>query len=377
MNRNQGEAFGLALRAQESFGSGAECVRFGVRGVWGLVGLAIVLLIACAEARSDDAPARVSADRQRALADLRSFRLGSTLTFEQRLDLEALKLPAHEHDDRLIAAYKFEALAGAYWLFCEPKEESRQATELQVYLGGTTTLQGRDAGVPPPANDVDGLRGARVVFRRFVRCDHEVKPYFLTVYGVIPFTFVPGKGTGPTRTKAQIVAVPPPDNVRIRSEIDEGAFIAMPFDFDCENDTLHPHVHYMGDGKSCRFGTHGRTLACDSPANLKPGILRAESLVASPRMCSSCHMEGAASMTDPARFTWRRETMEGFLKFPKLAQEEMNATELDLADIREQLKDPANTFVPADLPKAIEDAWLAAYPEYLKCKEALKQKASP
>jgi hypothetical protein len=347
------------------------------------VGLSFALLGrgGLGQAMADDLPSPTAVAppvyRQRALEELRSFRLGSTVSTKRWTELEALELPAHEKDDRLIAEYRFEAIAGAYWLFCAPAEETRRATELQLYLAGTTTLQGRDAGVPPPGNDVDGLRGARVIFRRFVRCESDEKPYFLTVYSVIPFTFIPGKGTGSGRTKAQIVPVPPPDNLRIRAEIDDGTFIAMPFDFDCVSDTLHPHVHYMSDGRPCKFGTHDGTLACDIPANLKPGLLRTEALVASPRMCSSCHMEGTSSMIDPARFAWRRETMEGFLKFPKLAQAEMKATELDLADIREQLKGPASSFVPPHLPKAIEDAWLAAYPDYLKRLDSLKKKAAP
>jgi hypothetical protein len=351
--------------------------------IWGLLAalapqfgpaMGLLMLAIPAAARAGEG---ASVDRGQALAALRSFHLGTTLTPQRRNELEELKAPEHEKDSQLISAYRFEALGAAYWLFCAPREESRQATELQVYLASTTTLQGRDAGVLPPATAVDGLRGARVVFRRFVRCEGEDKPYYMTAFGVIPYTVVPGRGAGTSRVPARLVPIPPPDNLRIRCEIDEGVFIGLPFDLDCDGCKLAPHVHFNPQNKPCLYGEHGQTLACGL-AQHKPagGVARAEALVASVHMCSSCHMEGNASMVDGKLFLLPRERMEGFLQFPKLAQADLRASEIDLAEIRAQLRNPANSFVPPELPKAIEEAWLACYPDYLKCKAA-QASASP
>jgi hypothetical protein len=314
-------------------------------------------------------------DRQRALAELKMYHFGCTLTPDRRSELESISARPHEKDARLIAAYRYEALAAAYWLFCIPPRETDRATPLQIYLADTTTLQGRDDGVPPPQNDVDGLRGCRVVYRRFVRCDGEAKPYFMTAYGIIPFQAIPGQGVGKQRVKARLVPIGPPDNLRIRTEIDDGVFVGLPFDFD--QGKLHPHVHFNPEDKPCLFGAHGETLACGR-GEKKPRapVIRVDANVASAHVCSSCHMDGTSSMVDAKRFLLPRDRMEGYLLFPKLAQLDAHASKVDLDEIRAQLRDPSNTFIPADLPKAIEDAWVECYTDFMACKAAMA-KLSP
>ncbi|HEV3121555.1 MAG TPA: hypothetical protein VGY53_06615, partial [Isosphaeraceae bacterium] len=330
------------------------------------VAVSLLSCVASVQAGEGPGPAHGSPSRDHALAELKSYHLGCTINSDRRNELEALELPAHEKDARLIAAYRYEALGAAYWLFCAPREESHRATALQVYLASTTTLRGRDEGVPPPPDAVDGLRGCRVVYRRFVRCESDVKPYYMTVYGIIPFTVVPGRGTGKNRVKARLVPVGPPDNLRIRTEIDEGVFVALPFDFD--EGKLRPHVHYNAENKPCMYGAHGETLACGK-LGMKPpaAVVRVDAHVASAQLCSSCHFDGTSSMVDSKRFLLTREQMEGYRLFPLLAQADSRAAEIDLAEIRAQLRDRANTFIPPDLPRAIEEAWLECYSDFVHC----------
>jgi hypothetical protein len=308
-----------------------------------------------------------AADRTEALAALRSFVLGSTLTSQQLraintmpVNLEVLAAPQPslpkdtlqliKLEKTRLALVEFETMAATDRFLHAAKmteeERSKVGMKLSWLYGPVTSPLKRD-------NSKDDLGGMRLVGQLIFADGRKM-------HAIIPITFYPVRedkeGGGPGLLFAG-------DNLRIILQLYTTGTVKNDYTFQS----------FSVEGPSSK-----KTMTPGMYLNEKTGMLVNKHITTSAlgTNCIDCHSNG--SNLRPRHYKQMQEkdyqVMEGFGKFLEQA-EHLGASKKELDDLKDQMtKDPVSLVPVDELIRANEEQWIRRYPVY---KTRLQGEAPP
>ncbi len=304
------------------------------------------------------------ANRAEALRMLRTFRLGSTLSSEELLELnsfpqlnyaEKLQNPVSDEVRQLIQNEKtrlekleLEMVAAAYKFMTvtrlSPAAQQAEGVTLDWLYGPVTSVTDR-------LQSQDDLGGMRLIGRLVFNDGREITTIF-------PVTFFPNIDADTNRGRPGILWGA--DNFRIIAKLYKNGAPKSEFAHQSFS------ISNKDDGTQSLRG--GLNISEDTGMLVDPYI-RGSALGT---RCMDCHAKGTNLNLkgDNKYYNLMRsknyDAMKGFKDFLKLATEQ-GASKVDLAELEESMRKDPSLLLPVDeILRATEEYWVRRFPEYKK-----------